>query len=1062
MDQEMRKLVKRLTQFQEGSENFRRTLQFVQSNFRFHRYLDPDSHKITRTFKGIREKLLIHSHSEKASALDRSVETFLETPLSEKSKHNKTEGHYAVLSLLLNLSNSPINVTVQARAPQHEPAPEPKFDWTRYLLEGLEPIKSFQDSSDEEWSDEEEVPLTDQRLSREGALQADSQYITPSRRHGSSKLYGAGWEELNESVVVQYWQGEQDSTLHSDHVTHHMTRQWSEREVSSEPFLSDIPRTTMTETHIIRETIWTLLGAGNSFLYQRREDGYVAREDVQVTHLTPTALHGITRQLAELGSKVLQLQAFIDRVQSHPMSYCTPKKAHRPSISSEKELESPKEVANGAQAGSRLPSVTDSESGLGRTRSLPDLLKDTRDQDAAETKHFNCQTYEAFADGLAKVLQDFRSSLIEEEKKVVAQDETYTLCMFKDWLLSAWVPRLHLAHTMYRQGIGGPSKELSSHRVYSLLHVLHMAIKEHFCLAFQDNKELDLLWHLWTVTTGPYISFITKWLRYGILSDPAQEFAIRRNPEIHIKAESYWKKAFSLQTLQTDDTDGALLSVPANKKGERRSSAKRSVPSAVPEFLQPVLSHILLAGKSMEILEATGKLTRARQDVLGELFQMSSCMKPGGHQTYTQAMSASNQSCSLPQSSSSAGDVAEMVERQLSLRGYNDPLIASGISHVGLRRDAGDAGDGVDQVKEVERDADLSKPLELVLYRDLYPGIVRRCQSVCRQLAAVLKKDFSLQDHLLSMRRFFLLEAGDVMYDFYSELFDKIRRHESWQDTLNLNYHLQETLSVRYPEEAARIMVSVEPERLTGKMATQPIHALDSLTLHYKVPWPVDIVIHHHALDVYNQVFRFLLQVKRAQYCLQQLRFPDLLISANLGHLAEDSDHERLHRGQADETLREKLPLIHRLFILRFRLLHFVNAVHNYLMTRILYSTSLEFSAAIDQALDLDQILAAHKSYLAKISERCLLHHKVSFVREAVSKVLNLAITFQRRWDAGVHTFSIENVAKAEEEFFNCNEFLSTLLANIIRRGTFPHLEALALSLSGPKPKAKSGDQDER
>lgn len=75
------------------------------------------------------------------------------------------------------------------------------------------------------------------------------------------------------------------------------------------------------------------------------------------------------------------------------------------------------------------------------------------------------------------------------------------------------------------------------------------------------------------------------------------------------------------------------------------------------------------------------------------------------------------------------------------------------------------------------------------------------------------------------------------------------------------------------------------------------------------------------------------------------------------------------------------------------------------LCQQILYSTSLEFAAAIDQALDLDQILAAHKSYLAKISERCLLHHKVSFVREAVSKVLNLAITFQRRWDAGVHTF---------------------------------------------------------
>ncbi|XP_041468475.1 gamma-tubulin complex component 5-like isoform X2 [Lytechinus variegatus] len=1069
MEQETRKLVKKLTQFQEGSENFRRTFQFVQSNFRFHRYLDPDSHKITRTLSGIREKLLIHSLVEKATALDRSVKAFLESPLSEKSKHSKTEGHYAVLSLLLNLSNSPINAAFHERETKHEAAAEPKFDWTGYLLEGLEPLKSFQDSSEEEWSDEEEVSVADQSLTREGALQVEPYHLTPSRVPGSSKLYGTGWAELSDSVVIQYWQGEQDSTLHSDHVTHHMTRQWCEREVSSEPFISDIPRTTMTETQIIRETIWMLLGAGRSFLYQRRDDCHVARDDVQVAHLTPTSLHGITRQLAELGSKILQLQSFIDRVQSNPMSYCTPQKPCHPSISSEKELESPK-ANEDHQADPSPSSVTDTKpEDSGRTHSLPDILREAKVQDSAVEKHYNCQTYEAFADGLATVLQDFRNSLIEEEKKVVAQDETYTLCMFKDWLMSTWGQRLHLAHTMYKQGIEGPSEDLSAHRVHTLLHVLHMAIKEQFCLAFQDKKELDLLWHLWTVTAGPYISFITKWLQHGILSDPAQEFAIRRNPEIHIKSESYWKKAFSLQTLPRDDTDGALLSVPAKTKRERKSSVKKSVPNAVPEFLQPVLSHILLAGKSMEILEATGKLTRARQDVVGELFQLSrpailhgmlkdtQTGKPDT--TKTPCPTFDNIRTKSPRSSSS--DVAEMVQRQLSLRGFNDPLIAHGISHAASNPD--NAGRGQRQVEEgIERNPNLSKPLELVLYRDLYPGIVSRCQSVCCQLATVFKTDFNLQDHLLSLRRFFLLEAGDVMYDFYSELFDKIRRHESWQDTLNLNYHLQETLSVRYPEEAARIIVSVEPERLTGKMATQPIHALDSLTLHYKVPWPVDIVIHHHALDIYNQVFRFLLQVKRAQYCLQQLRFPDLLISVNIGHLTEDSDLGRLDRGQADEALKEKLPLIHRLFILRFRLMHFVNAVHNYLMTRILYSTGLEFSAALDQALDLDQILAAHKSYLAKISERCLLHHKVSFVREAVSKVLNLAVTFQRRWDAGVHTFSIENVAKAEEEFFNCNEFLSTLLANIIRRGTFPHLEALALSLSGAKPKHKSGDQDQR
>ena len=41
----------------------------------------------------------------------------------------------------------------------------------------------------------------------------------------------------------------------------------------------------------------------------------------------------------------------------------------------------------------------------------------------------------------------------------------------------------------------------------------------------------------------------------------------------------------------------------------------------------------------------------------------------------------------------------------------------------------------------------------------------------------------------------------------------------------------------------------------------------------WQVPWPLDIIIDEDAILVYNQVFRFLLQVKRAKYSLDQLSF---------------------------------------------------------------------------------------------------------------------------------------------------------------------------------------------
>lgn len=54
------------------------------------------------------------------------------------------------------------------------------------------------------------------------------------------------------------------------------------------------------------------------------------------------------------------------------------------------------------------------------------------------------------------------------------------------------------------------------------------------------------------------------------------------------------------------------------------------------------------------------------------------------------------------------------------------------------------------------------------------------------------------------MRNFFLLEAGDTMYDFYTSIFDKIREKETWQNVAFLNVHLQEAVGQRYPEDSAR------------------------------------------------------------------------------------------------------------------------------------------------------------------------------------------------------------------------------------------------------------------
>jgi gamma-tubulin complex component 5 len=83
--------------------------------------------------------------------------------------------------------------------------------------------------------------------------------------------------------------------------------------------------------------------------------------------------------------------------------------------------------------------------------------------------------------------------------------------------------------------------------------------------------------------------------------------------------------------------------------------------------------------------------------------------------------------------------------------------------------------------------------------------------------------------------------------------------------------------------------------------------------------------------------------------------------------------------GPHKEPVRQQ---IHCMFLLRVKLMHFVNSLHNYIMTRILHSTGLDFQHQVEEAKDLDQLIKIHYRYLSTIHDRCLLREKDGINRE--------------------------------------------------------------------------------
>ncbi|XP_037554251.1 gamma-tubulin complex component 5 [Nematolebias whitei] len=81
-EKETKKLIRCISKIEdEEDQHFQLALKFVWSNFKFHRFLDVDSHKVGRSIAGIYEKLMVHSDLSKAGSWMRLTEEFLNSPL---------------------------------------------------------------------------------------------------------------------------------------------------------------------------------------------------------------------------------------------------------------------------------------------------------------------------------------------------------------------------------------------------------------------------------------------------------------------------------------------------------------------------------------------------------------------------------------------------------------------------------------------------------------------------------------------------------------------------------------------------------------------------------------------------------------------------------------------------------------------------------------------------------------------------------------------------------------------------------------------------------------------
>ncbi|XP_074656293.1 gamma-tubulin complex component 5-like [Tubulanus polymorphus] len=985
-ERSVKKLIRNITGFRDRDENFQICLNFVLSNFKYHRFLEVDSHKVRRNLDGVHEKFQIYSQHEKAFEYKRLVQLFLSTPAFAENKP-QTDTHYALLQILLSLAETPTLVDYHPPIVDKPLDEVDEFDWKAYLLEGEDTTRLiYPDTS----SDEEDWRLDDDDNDDAAAVVStaipfDSGVRVETDRDdddddeeeemtltGAEFTTKSHYDWLTRNVVVQYWKSDNALSISSPRVNG-ISDIWEKYLFDSNPLYVLAKRHLLTETQIIRETLWMLFGAGDRglFVYDFTDSGnelggrFTVSDELKVSHLTTQALVSVLESFCHYGNIVHKLETFV-------------------TVTTELSVSS----AGGT-----------------------------------------CQTYQAFAKSIARFLNRFKSELVKLEEETIEQEGTLTIATMLS-RLSASFDQLALIGEIYDECLtdrlhDGCHSEADGMRskAYRLISRLYAVLMTVSLYSTENMKKFRLLMLIWLDTIRPYLNIIGEWLTSGRLNDVYGEFVIRRNESVKNDDADFWRKSFVLHCEEPQDEQTHFFDE------DRR----------LPSFLQPVLRELLLCGKSMEVLNSLGKLQkvipgREHRFKLYEKF-IENLLKLSEQQTV-------NKTAVVDHNRGNRSIITRSDHQYDALLGINFGDIFNGERFL------------VDDYNEEEQrlqgkidgltSANSRRPFYRLMSQCLYPFIRDRYRLISEQFLSILKNEYNLKQHLSTMKAFYLMEAGDTMYDFYTALFDKLRHGEDCKDSPLLNGLLEDALYARFPEHKSRMFVEVVDVPATTK-TQQPINALNCLKLHYKLPWAISLVVNTDAQEIYGQILTELLQIKRAKFSLDSLHHSDL---------SRDSDEEK--QTAVDETFLSlyqtedayRFSVKHRMLLLRQKLLHFVNSFHNYIMTRILHSSGLEFEAEFVKCGDFDQVIEAHSKYIVKLQEQCLLTKPLAVLKEAVNRVFNLALRFAAMWDEGHVATSMSDLIVIETDLSRCINFLSVFLNNIIKRGSTPHLETLAFYLS--------------
>ncbi|KAF5909223.1 gamma-tubulin complex component 3, partial [Clarias magur] len=249
-----------------------------------------------------------------------------------------------------------------------------------------------------------------------------------------------------------------------------------------------------------------------------------------------------------------------------------------------------------------------------------------------------------------------------------------------------------------------------------------------------------------------------------------------------------------------------------------------------------------------------------------------------------------------------------------------------------------------------------------------------------KYLLDVLNKNYQLLEHLQAMRRYLLLGQGD----FIRHLMDLLKPELARAATTLYQHNLTGILETAVRATNAQFDSPDILKRLDVRLleVSPGDTGWDVFSLDYHVDGPIATVFTRECMSHYLRVFNFLWRAKRMEYILT------------------DIWKSQMCNAKLLKSMPELSGVLHQCHILASEMVHFIHQMQYYVTFEVLECSWDELWNKVQQAQDLDHIIAAHEVFLDTIISRCLLDSNSRSLLNQLRAVFDQIIEFQNAQNA--------------------------------------------------------------